>query len=153
MLQAILVVAAVWFFAYWLSSALESISEFSSVIATGVSICGVSASIAAGGGGSGRPQRGEATSGMADDRCGHLHSSLCLLWPKWMGLPGNMAGAWLGGVIDNTGGGCRRRRGLWREGCFERCCPGQDGTEHLDRVCGFSACDLGNREPGEESDR
>jgi len=49
MLQALLVVAAVWFLAYWLGRRFGMAERFSSTMATGVSICGVSASIAAGG--------------------------------------------------------------------------------------------------------
>jgi uncharacterized membrane protein YadS len=102
MIQAIVVVAAVWFFAYWLSRRLAINQRFSSVIATGVSICGVSASIAAGGAVQGDPK--EVSYIIAWLMIGAV--ILIVIMPplaKWMGLPGNMAGAWLGGVIDNTG--------------------------------------------------
>jgi len=102
MIQAIVVVAAVWFFAYWLSRRLAINQRFSSVIATGVSICGVSASIAAGGAVQGDPK--EVSYIIAWLMIGAV--ILIIIMPplaKWMGLPGNMAGAWLGGVIDNTG--------------------------------------------------
>ncbi|MFQ6121570.1 MAG: YeiH family protein [Dehalococcoidales bacterium] len=100
--QALLVVGAVWFFAYWLSRRFGISEKFSSVIATGVSICGVSASIAAGG-----AVRGDAK-----------EVSYIIAWlmicaviliivmppiARGIGLPTNMAGAWVGGVIDNTG--------------------------------------------------
>jgi uncharacterized membrane protein YadS len=102
MIQAIVVVAAVWFFAYWFSRRLAINQRFSSVIATGVSICGVSASIAAGGAVQGDPK--EVSYIVAWLMIGAV--ILIVIMPpmaKWMGLPGNMAGAWLGGVIDNTG--------------------------------------------------
>jgi len=102
MIQAIVVVAAVWFFAYWLSRRLGINQRFSSVISTGVSICGVSASIAAGGAVQGDPK--EVSYIVAWLMIGAV--ILIIVMPplaKWMGLPGNMAGAWLGGVIDNTG--------------------------------------------------
>ncbi len=102
MIQAILVVAAVWFFAYWLSRRFGINQRFSSVLATGVSICGVSASIAAGGAVQGDPK--EVSYVLAWLMIGAV---ICIVimppMAKWMGLPGNMAGAWLGGVIDNTG--------------------------------------------------
>jgi uncharacterized integral membrane protein (TIGR00698 family) len=102
MLQAILVVSAVWFFAYWLSRRFGINQRFSSVLATGVSICGVSASIAAGGAVQGDPK--EVSYILAWLMIGAV---ICIvIMPpiaKWIGLPGNMAGAWLGGVIDNTG--------------------------------------------------
>ena len=55
-IQAVLVVAAVWFFCYWLARRVGISERFSSIIATGVSICGVSASIAAGGAVQGDPK-------------------------------------------------------------------------------------------------
>jgi uncharacterized membrane protein YadS len=102
MIQAVVVVAAVWFFAYWLSRRMGINQRFSGVIATGVSICGVSASIAAGGAVQGDPK--EVSYIVAWLMIGAV--ILIIVMPpmaKWMGLPGNMAGAWLGGVIDNTG--------------------------------------------------
>src|SRR5512139_361418 len=102
MVQAIVVVAVVWFFAYWLSRRMGIGQRFSGVLATGVSICGVSASIAAGGAVQGDPK--EVSYIVAWLMIGAV---ICIIimppMAKWMGLPGNMAGAWLGGVIDNTG--------------------------------------------------
>jgi uncharacterized membrane protein YadS len=102
MIQAIVVVAVVWFFAYWLSRRMGINQRFSGVLATGVSICGVSASIAAGGAVQGDPK--EVSYIVAWLMIGAV---ICIIimppMAKWMGLPGNMAGAWLGGVIDNTG--------------------------------------------------
>ena len=46
-LQAILVVVAVWFFSFWLARWLRVDDEFATMLATAVSICGVSAAIAA----------------------------------------------------------------------------------------------------------
>ncbi len=47
MVQAVLVVAAVWAFAYWLARRLRVDEEFAAMLSTAVSICGVSAAIAA----------------------------------------------------------------------------------------------------------
>jgi uncharacterized integral membrane protein (TIGR00698 family) len=102
MIQAIVVVSAVWFFAYWLARRFGINQRFSSVIATGVSICGVSASIAAGGAVQGDPKEVSYIIAWLMI-CAVV---LIIIMPpiaKWMNLPGNMAGAWLGGVIDNTG--------------------------------------------------
>lgn len=49
LIQAILVVTAVWFFAMWLSRKLKVDDEFAVIIASAVSICGVSAAIVAAG--------------------------------------------------------------------------------------------------------
>ncbi|HKO79198.1 MAG TPA: putative sulfate exporter family transporter, partial [Chitinophagaceae bacterium] len=48
-LQAILVVSVVWFFALWLSRKLKVDDEFGVILASAVSICGVSAAIVASG--------------------------------------------------------------------------------------------------------
>lgn len=102
MVQALLVVAGVWFFAYWLGRRFGMSERFSGVMATGVSICGVSASIAAGGALKGDPK--EVAYMIAWIMvCAVV---LIIIMPPIalvMNLPSNMAGAWIGGVIDNTG--------------------------------------------------
>ncbi|MFQ5851985.1 MAG: YeiH family protein [Candidatus Binatia bacterium] len=102
MLQALLVVGAVWFFCYWLGRKFGISERFSGIIATGVSICGVSATIAAGGALKGDPK--EVSYMIAWILvCAVI---LIIVMPplaRWMALPTNMAGAWVGGVIDNTG--------------------------------------------------
>ena len=45
--QALLVVSVVWYFAFWVSRRLRVDDEFGAMLATAVSICGVSAAIAA----------------------------------------------------------------------------------------------------------
>lgn len=102
MLQAVLVVAAVWFFTYWLGRRFGMAERFSSTMATGVSICGVSASIAAGGAVKGDPK--ETSYIIAWLLVGAV--IMIVVMPpiaKAVGMPTNMAGAWLGGTIDNTG--------------------------------------------------
>jgi len=102
MLQALLVVAAVWFFAYWLGRRFGMAERFSSTMATGVSICGVSASIAAGGAVEGDPK--ETSYVIAWLLIGAV-IMIVVLPPiaKAVNMPTNMAGAWIGGTIDNTG--------------------------------------------------
>ena len=100
-LQAVLVVAAVWFFAYWLGRRFGMAERFSSTMATGVSICGVSASIAAGGAVEGDPK--ETSYVIAWLLVGAV--IMIIVMPpiaRAMNMPTNMAGAWLGGTIDNT---------------------------------------------------
>lgn len=102
MVQAVLVVLAVWFFAYWIGRRLGLEKTFSSVMATGVSICGVSAAIAAGGAVKGDPKH-----------TSHVISLVLLvampmlvgmpLLAKALGLSPEIAGAWMGGTIDTTG--------------------------------------------------
>jgi len=58
MIQAIVVVLVVWYFCYFLGIKLGLTKSFSAIMATGVSICGVSAAIAAGGAIKGSCRRG-----------------------------------------------------------------------------------------------
>lgn len=102
LLQALLVVIVVWFVTYWICRKFGLSERFSSIIATGNSICGVSASIAAGGAVQGDPK--EVSYIVAWLMI--VAVILILIMPPialWMKLPTNMAGAWVAGVIDNTG--------------------------------------------------
>ncbi len=102
MVQAIIVATTVWFMTYWICRKFKISERFSSIIATANSICGVSATIAAGGAVQGDPK--EVSYMVAWVLvCAVI---LILILPpiaNMIGLPSNMAGAWLGGVIDNTG--------------------------------------------------
>jgi uncharacterized membrane protein YadS len=100
--QAVLVATAVWFGTYWICRKFKVSERFSSIIATANSICGVSATIAAGGAIQGDPK--EVSYMVAWVLvCAVV---LILVMPPiavLMNLPTQWAGAWLGGVIDNTG--------------------------------------------------
>ena len=100
--QAVLVATAVWFGTYWICRKFKVSERFSSIIATANAICGVSASIAAGGAVQGDPK--EVSYMVAWVLvCAVV---LILVMPPiavWLDLPTNWGGAWVGGVIDNTG--------------------------------------------------
>ncbi|BBD06947.1 YeiH family protein [Desulfovibrio ferrophilus] len=100
--QAVLVATTVWFMTYHICRWFKVSERFSAIIASANAICGVSATIAAGGAIQGNPK--EISYMVAWVLvCAVV---LILVMPPmavWMGLPNNMAGAWLGGVIDNTG--------------------------------------------------
>jgi len=102
LLQALLVATAVWFMTYFICRKFKVSERFSSIIATANSICGVSATIAAGGAIQG--DKKEVSYMVAWVMvCAVV---LILVMPPlaiWMNLPNNWAGAWIGGVIDNTG--------------------------------------------------
>jgi uncharacterized membrane protein YadS len=100
--QAILVVVVVWFATYWICRKFGLSERFSSIIATGNSICGVSASIAAGGAVQGDPKEVSYIVAWLMV-CAVILIVIMPPLAKWMNLPSNMAGAWVGGVIDNTG--------------------------------------------------
>jgi len=101
-IQAVVVATTVWFMTYFICRKFAISQRFSSIIATANSICGVSATIAAGGAVQGDPK--EISYMVAWVLvCAVV---LIIVMPPiaiWMGLPNNMAGAWVGGVIDNTG--------------------------------------------------
>ncbi len=100
--QAVLVVVAVWFATYWICRRFGITERFSSIIATGNSICGVSASIAAGGAVQGDPKEVSYIIAWLMI-CAVLLIVIMPPLANWLNLPSNMAGAWMGGVIDNTG--------------------------------------------------
>lgn len=100
-LQAVVVVAVVWFFALWLARKLKVDDEFGVILASAVAICGVSAAIVASG----------AIKG--DKRKLSYVTTLVLLvaipmlvlqpWAiKYFGIPPLVGGAWLGGTLDTT---------------------------------------------------
>ncbi len=100
--QAVIVAGTVWFMTYWICRKFGVSERFSSIIATANSICGVSATIAAGGAIQGDPK--EVSYMIAWVLvCAVV---LILVMPPiavWLNLPTQWGGAWLGGVIDNTG--------------------------------------------------
>jgi uncharacterized integral membrane protein (TIGR00698 family) len=102
LVQAVLVATAVWFMTYWVCRTFKVSERFSAIIASANAICGVSATIAAGGAIQG--DKKEVSYMVAWVLvCAVV---LILIMPpiaKWMNLPNNWAGAWVGGVIDNTG--------------------------------------------------
>jgi len=102
LVQAVLVATAVWFMTYWICRKFQVSERFSAIIASANAICGVSATIAAGGAIQG--DKKEVSYMVAWVLvCAVV---LILIMPpiaKGLNLPNNWAGAWVGGVIDNTG--------------------------------------------------
>lgn len=101
-LQSVLVVIVVWYFSFWLAKKLRLDDEFATMLSTAVSICGVSAAIAACGAIEGdRKKLSYVTSIVLI-----VAIPMIVLQPwliRWMGLPDAVAGAWLGGTLDTTG--------------------------------------------------
>ena len=102
MVQAAAVIAVIWYLCYWLSRKLRVDEEFSAMMATAVSICGVSAAIAACGAISGdRKKLSYVTSLVLV-----VAAPMMILMPlavDWLGLSDIVGGAWIGGTIDTTG--------------------------------------------------
>ena len=100
-LQAIAVVIVVWFFALGLSRKLKVDDEFGVILASAVSICGVSAAIVAAGAIKGdRKKLSYVTTLFL------LVAIPMLVLQPWFikrfGIPEVVGGAWLGGTLDTT---------------------------------------------------
>ncbi len=101
-IQSILVVVAVWYVAYWLAQKLRVDDEFAAMLATAVSICGVSAAIAAAGAVQGDKKKLSYVTSIVLV----VAVPMMILMPvfaKAVGIPELVAGGWIGGTIDTTG--------------------------------------------------
>src|SRR6187549_1979459 len=100
-LQSVLVVAAVWFFALWLCRRLKVDDEFGVILASAVSICGVSAAIVAAGAIKGDKKKLSYVTTLV-----LLVAIPMLVLQPWLikkfGIPEVVAGAWMGGTLDTT---------------------------------------------------
>ena len=101
MLQAALVIPVVWYVCFFLSRKLKVDDEFAVMLSTAVSICGVSAAIAACGAIQGDKKKLSYVTSLV------LVCALpMIIFMPWvtqvMGLSGEVAGAWLGGTLDTT---------------------------------------------------
>jgi uncharacterized integral membrane protein (TIGR00698 family) len=100
-LQSILVVSVVWFFALWLSRKLKVDDEFGVILASAVSICGVSAAIVASGAIKGDKKKLSYITTLV-----LLIAIPMLIIQPWiikqLGIPEIIGGAWLGGTLDTT---------------------------------------------------
>ena len=110
LVQACLVVAVVWFFAFWLSRRMKVDERSAMILSSGVSICGVSACITA-----------ARVAGGDDKKLSYIVSLVLIVvvpmiylmpWLANLILPHlfapevaeEVAGAWIGGTIDTTSG-------------------------------------------------
>lgn len=99
--QAVIVVTAVWFFSMWLSRLLKVDDEFGVILASAVSICGVSAAIVAAGAINGDKKKLSYVTTLV-----LLMAIPMLLLQPWVikafHIPEIVGGAWLGGTLDTT---------------------------------------------------
>ena len=100
--QSVCAVLVTWYFCYYIATKAGLSQSFASIMATAVSICGVSAAIAAGGAIKGDKKEVSFTISMV------LLTSIVMLVAepfiaRYLGLPSAVAGAWIGGTIDTTG--------------------------------------------------
>jgi len=102
LIQAVIVVSVVWYFAFWISKKMKVDDEFSTMLASAVSICGVSAAIATAGAINGDKKKLSFIISLVLI----VAIPMMILLPiiaKWIGLSEIVTGAWLGGTIDTTG--------------------------------------------------
>lgn len=102
MVQAIIVIVAVFYVCFWVAKKLGLDDEFASILGAAVSICGVSAAIAAGGAVKGDPKKVSHTISLVL-LCAIPMLIFEPLIAKAVGMLPAVAGAWIGGTIDTTG--------------------------------------------------
>ena len=100
-IQAVLVVFVVWYICFWLSKKLRVDDEFAVMLSTAVSICGVSAAIAA----CGAIQGDKKKLSYVISLVLIVAVPMMVIMP-WMvkafGIPDIVGGAWLGGTLDTS---------------------------------------------------
>ncbi|WP_421943225.1 YeiH family protein [Pedobacter sp.] len=100
-IQAVIVVSAVWFFSLWLSRKLKVDDEFGIILASAVSICGVSAAIVAAGAINGDKRKLSYVTTLVLIMA--IPMMIILPWVvKYFEIPEVIGGAWLGGTLDTT---------------------------------------------------
>lgn len=101
-LQALLVIAVVWYACFYFARKLRVDDEFATILATAVSICGVSAAIAACGAIQGdRKKLSYVTSLVL-----LVAAPMMVVMPwvvSYFGISPIVGGAWIGGTIDTSG--------------------------------------------------
>jgi uncharacterized integral membrane protein (TIGR00698 family) len=102
LVQALLVVVSVWYFAYWISKKLRVDNELTMMLASAVSICGVSAAIATSGAIKGDAKKLSYVISLVLITAIPMMIGMPYL-AQWLGLSQEVTGAWLGGTIDTTG--------------------------------------------------
>jgi uncharacterized integral membrane protein (TIGR00698 family) len=102
MVQSVIVIFTVFYVCYWVAKKLGLDDEFASILGTAVSICGVSAAIAAGGAVKGDQKKISHTISLVL-LCAIPMLIIQPLIAKGVGMSPAVAGAWIGGTIDTTG--------------------------------------------------
>jgi len=100
-LQAILVVAVVWYVCFWLAKKLRVDDDFAAMLSSGVAICGVSAAIATCGAIQGDKKKLSYVTSLVLI----IAVPMMVLMPwavKALGIPDIIGGAWLGGTLDTS---------------------------------------------------
>jgi uncharacterized integral membrane protein (TIGR00698 family) len=102
LIQALVVVISVWYFAYWLCRKLKIDDELTMMISSAVSICGVSAAIATAGAIHGDTKKLSYVISLVLITAIPMMIFMPLI-ANYYGFSQEVTGAWLGGSIDTTG--------------------------------------------------
>ena len=102
LIQALIVVVSVWYFAYWIAKRMGVDEEMSLMISSAVSICGVSAAIATAGAIKGDSKKLSYVISIVLITAIPMIIFMPML-ANLLGLPEAVAGAWIGGTIDTSG--------------------------------------------------
>lgn len=102
MVQSVVVIFAVFYVCFWVAKKIGLDDEFASILGSAVSICGVSAAIAAGGAVKGDPKKVSHTISLVL-LCAIPMLIFQPIIAKAVGMAPAIAGAWIGGTIDTTG--------------------------------------------------
>jgi len=102
LIQALIVVISVWYFAFWISKKMGIDEEFAIMISSAVSICGVSAAIATSGAIKGDSKKLSYVISIVLITAIPMIIFLPFI-AQALGLSQAVTGAWLGGTIDTTG--------------------------------------------------
>jgi uncharacterized integral membrane protein (TIGR00698 family) len=100
--QAVLVVSVVWYCCFWLAKKFRVDDDFAAMLSTAVSICGVSAAIAACGAIQGDKKKLSYVTSIV--LICAVPMMVLMPWiVKSFGIPDVVGGAWLGGTLDTSG--------------------------------------------------
>jgi uncharacterized integral membrane protein (TIGR00698 family) len=101
-MQAVLVIFAVWYFCFWLCRKLKVDDEFGVMLSSAVSICGVSAAIASCGAIAGDKKKLSYVTSLV--LIVAVPMMVLMPWAvKAFNIPEIVGGAWLGGTLDTSG--------------------------------------------------
>jgi uncharacterized membrane protein YadS len=100
-IQALLVVAVVWYSCYWMAKKLRVDDDFAAMLSSAVAICGVSAAIATCGAIQGDKKKLSYVTSLT--LIVAVPMMIVMPWlVKGFGIPDIVAGAWLGGTLDTS---------------------------------------------------
>jgi uncharacterized integral membrane protein (TIGR00698 family) len=102
LIQALVVVLSVWYFAFWLCRKLKVDDELTMMISSAVSICGVSAAIATSGAIKGDSKKLSYVISIVLVTAIPMMIFMPMI-AKYFNFPEEVTGAWLGGSIDTSG--------------------------------------------------